>query len=372
MQTLYELDQNVINTFGVLGQTVINQNFVSLIVIRAAITFKNIRFEGIVGYIINVDDFIESTEKITSLQAYKLETKQFNLVNVDIKLTCNIMISTHPLNFLAQNIKIIDFYNIYSGFLFRTEWNYAGASLAGSIIFDSLSFEYVSPKQYKFKTGQFIDIWAPANVTISNSNFSLQYDAIENYDIFSFEDNGVCPTNDSVKQYTNIVNNSFSFYGDYSGGFNNIKVSYNDANKRYQEILISNNTFSNLYGISKPLIDVEYFSSGKIIVSNNHVYNCSSSYYLFTLQANENIEVNSNMFDSWIISSSGLISTDISQVVSINNLTIYHIQKATSSSRSSLLKLSGAQDGVLTIDSSKFYLNEVLSTMIGNIVNKIL
>ena len=128
------------------------------------------------------------------------------------------MISNHPLNFLAQNIKIIDFYNIYSGFLFKTEWNYAGASLTGSIIFDSLSFEYVSPKQYKFKTGPFIDIFAPANVTISNSNFNLQYDAIENYDIFYLRDKGVCSPNDSVKQYTNIVNNSFSFYGDYCGG----------------------------------------------------------------------------------------------------------------------------------------------------------
>ena len=314
-----------------------------------------------------IDDFIESTEKITSLQAYKLETKQFTLVNVDIKLTCNIMISSHPLNFLAQNIKIIDFYNLYSGFLFQTQWNYAGASLAGSIIFDNLSFEYISPKQYKFRTGQFIDIWAPANVTISNSNFNLQYDAIENYDIFLFEDNGVCSPNDSVKQYTNIVNNTFSFYGDYSGGFNNIKVSYNDANKRYQEILISNNIFSNLYGVSKPLINAEYFSSGKIIVSNNYIYNCSSNYYLVSLQANEDIEINSNMFDSWIISSAGLISTDVSQIISFNNLTIYHNMKTESFSRGSLLKLAGAQDGVLSINSSIFYLNDLRSTMIGNL-----
>ena len=180
-----------------------------------------------------------------------------------------------------------------------------------------------------------------------------------------FKDNGVCSPNDSLKQYTNIVNNTFSFYGDYSGGFNNIKVSYNDANKRYQEILINNNTFSNLYGISKPLIDAEYFSSGKIIVSNNYIYNCSSNYYLVSLQANEDIEINSNMFDSWIISSAGLISTDVSQIISFNNLTIYHSQKVASFRRSSLLKLAGAQDGVLSISSSTFYLNDLRSTMIG-------
>ena len=311
-----------------------------------------------------VDDFVESIDKIIWLQAYKLETKQFAMINVDIKLTWSIMISNHPFNFVAQNIKIIDFYNINSGFLFQTQCNYVGASIFGNILFNGLIFTYESDKLFKFKTGQFIDIYAPANVTISNSVFNIEYSSVESYDVFLLEDNGDCSPNDNTTQAISIVNNTFSFNGDYDEGFNNIKITFNDANKRNKTILVDSNTFSDMHGFSKTLLDIEYLSTGKVTVSNNVVRNWSSENYLFSLEANQIIEVTGNKFDSCIISSAGLIMTDIASSINISNLTVCNNINSDSYSRSPLIHLSGAMNSEISIVSSNFYLNSLKSTMI--------
>lgn len=141
-------------------------------------------------------------------------------------------------------------------------------------------------------------------------------------------------------------------------------MSYNNANKRYKEITIANNTYSNMYAMSKPLIDVEYFSSGKVLISNNYVYNCSSVNYLYMLQANDDIEITGNTFDSCVISSAGFIATDISSSIVISDLTVTKNTNVYSDLRSSLVKLAGAQDGSITISSSNFSSNSLNSTML--------
>ena len=141
------------------------------------------------------------------------------------------------------------------------------------ILFNGLIFTYESDKLFKFKTGQFIDIYAPANVTISNSVFNIEYSSVESYDVFLLEDNGDCSPNDNTTQAISIVNNTFSFNGDYDEGFNNIKITFNDANKRNKTILVDSNTFSDMHGFSKTLLDIEYLSTGKVTVSNNVVRN---------------------------------------------------------------------------------------------------
>ena len=298
------------------------------------------------------------------LQAYKTESRLFQLINIDFKLTMTIMISNHPLDFIAQNIKIIDVYNLNSGFLFQAQWNYNEASLIGDILFNKLAFTYESDKLFKFKTGQFINIYAPANVTISNSVFNLEYASVEGYDVFLLEDNGDCSPDDSITQSISIVNNTFVFNGDYDEGFNNIRIAFNDANKRNKTILIDNNTFSSMHGASKTLLDIEYLSTGKVTVCNNVVRNWSSDNYLFSLEANQNIEVTGNKFDSCIISSAGLIVTNIASSISISNLTVCNNINSDSYSRSPLIHLAGATNSEMSITSSNFYLNSLNSTMI--------
>ena len=183
--------------------------------------------------------------------------------------------------------------------------------------------------------------------------------------MFLLEDNGDCSPNDNITQAISIVNNTFSFNGDYDEGFNNIKITFNDANKRNKTILVDSNTFSDMHGVSKTLLDIEYLSTGKVTVINNVVRNWSSENYLFSLEANQIIEVTGNKFDSCIISSAGLIMTDIASSINISNLTVCNNINSDSYSRSPLIHLSGAMNSEISIVSSNFYLNSLNSTMIG-------
>ena len=85
---------------------------------------------------------------------------------------------------------------------------------------------------------------------------------------------------------------------------------------------------------------------------------------MFSLEANQIIEVTGNKFDSCIISSAGLIMTDIASSINISNLTVCNNINSDSYSRSPLIHLSGAMNSEISIVSSNFYLNSLKSTMI--------
>ena len=92
-----------------------------------------------------------------------------------MKLLGKIMTTSYPMNFLASNLKIIDYKNLNSGFLFQTEWAYEGASTVGEIVFENLSFDEESDILDKLKTGSFIESSSPANFTIRDSFFKMHH-----------------------------------------------------------------------------------------------------------------------------------------------------------------------------------------------------
>ena len=124
-------------------------------------------------------------------RTYKLEDKYMKFTKVDFKLLGTIMRTAYPMNFVAEDITIIDYQNINEGFRFETSCNYEGATIHGEIIFDNIKFASESEILDKLKSGSFIYSISPANFTIKNSAFKMHHRSMENFDVFKFEDSGL-------------------------------------------------------------------------------------------------------------------------------------------------------------------------------------
>ena len=98
----------------------------------------------------------------------KLETKAFTLTNVDIRWTATILRWSDSINFVAKNIKVIDYLNLKTGFSFPTDWNYQGASTVGEIVIDGMHFSNELTDDVFYRIGSLIDIRSPFNITNIN------------------------------------------------------------------------------------------------------------------------------------------------------------------------------------------------------------
>ena len=173
----------------------------------------------------------------------KLETKTFSLINFDAKWTSVLLKCTDPINFNAKNINIIDYINIESGFNFLTQWNYDGATTIGEIYIDGIYFTKESSNLGVFKVGPFLDIRSPYNITIINSQFSLINYISENFDVITIQDSGDWTPNDEVIQNILFANNTLTLDNSTQDTFINLLISISNANKRFKNVVVANNTF---------------------------------------------------------------------------------------------------------------------------------
>ena len=284
---------------------------------------------------------------------------------VDFKVLSSIMTTRYPMNFKAQNIRIIDYQNMNKGFLFETQCNYEGASVHGEITLDQFTFvDEDGAMDNKFKSGSFLSTYAPVNITISNSDFRMHHRVMEDFEVFRIEDSGNCSPNDNVIQYISFVNNSMTFNNANENVFNNLLVSSNGANQRYREIILENNMFYNMKGAVKEFIQIDYNASGVVRVLDNTMVNCSCTTSFIEIYAQDEIILENNKFDSIIARSKGLIITDRAELVRMTGLEVSKVEHNTNDLPEPLIKLSTKLLGNAIFENSTFHNNYVKTTAI--------
>ena len=132
------------------------------------------------------------------------------MINFDVKWTSTIMKWSDSISLKVQNMNVIDYINIGAGFNFLTQWNYDGATTVGEILFDRVFFTKESADTYIFKVGSFIEIWSPFNITIQNSEFSLNNYIKESFDAIMIRDTGDWTLTDDVVQNIIFTNNTLT------------------------------------------------------------------------------------------------------------------------------------------------------------------
>ena len=248
-----------------------------------------------------------SNQKAIWFAPTKLETKAFTLTNVDIRWTATILSWSDPINFVAKNIKVIDYDNLISGFNFPTDWDFQGASTVGEIVIDGMYFSNELDDMGLYRLGSLIDISSPFNVTISNSIFKVTNKVEENFDVIIIQDSGVCSPDDNIVQNILFVNNTLTLDTISQDAFINVVFTFSNANKRNKNIILSNNVFVNINGPENSLVKVDYYSQGSVVITNNSFQNWSTTSYLMTVNANDFIDISDLSFDTWDVSQNGLL-----------------------------------------------------------------
>jgi hypothetical protein len=202
------------------------------------------------------------------------------------------------MNFLASNVKIIDYHNTRAGFLFETDWNYTDSTSIGEIVFENLSFSKESEELDILKLNSFIYFSSPYNLTIQNSALNYEHDELENIDIIRIEDTPKCAFDDGVTHMIVFQNNAMSFNSSKSNIFNNLVISYSGECQRKKLIYISNNTMSSMNEVDKGFIDIWNDSPGSIHFEYNRITNCSTNDDMINLATFGNITIIDNTFSS--------------------------------------------------------------------------
>ena len=237
------MNETVLNSLSLDVQKLIKLPQIGIAIVDAAVTFQNIRFEGNCS-LLSLDDIkYTANQNAIWFAPAKLETKSFSLINFDVKWTSVLLKWTDPINFRAQNINIIDYINIESGFNFLTQWNYAGATTMGEIYIDGIRFTKESANIGIFKAGSLLNIQSPFNITIINSQFSLINYISENFDVIAIQDSGDWTPDDNVIQNILFANNTLTLDNSTKDTFINFMISISNANKRFKNVVISNNNF---------------------------------------------------------------------------------------------------------------------------------
>lgn len=305
-----------------------------------------------------------TTTKAQFFHLFKLEEKFFTLQNVDFQVLGNIAVAKYPLSFSTKNVKVIDYQNINAGFIFAVDCNYEGAAIIGEIVFDNLNFIREKSILDRYKTGGLINIAAPANITIKNSVFNIQHRALEDFDMIKIEDSGLCTIGGENVQIIDINSNSFSFYDSTKSIFNNIRMFFSGADQRFQRIAISNNTFSNMNGAVKEIVDINLYSAGSVLLSGNRMVNCSSEAYLVSVKADQTIYLESNQFDRCTAGARGFISTNLAQNISVKDLRLSNSKHDGSSISDALIKLDSAEYGFCSFENAVFNSNYVEASIL--------
>lgn len=146
--------------------------------------------------------------------------------------------------------------------------------------------------------------------------------------------------------------------------FNSLYLAYSGDNIRQKDVYILNNTFYDMPNAAKTLIDVQAYSFGSVYFSGNLVRNCSSIQELINLVANQDLIVDSNIFDQLSAYSRSILRTGFAQRVHLNQLQMSNFVHSSITSSVSLLFISSTVDGNATFENSIFHGNNIKSDFI--------
>ena len=256
-------------------------------------------------------------------------------------------------------MNVIDYINIGAGFNFLTQWNYDGATTVGEILFDRVFFTKESADTYIFKVGSFIEIWSPFNITIQNSEFSLNNYIKESFDAIMIRDTGDWTLTDDVVQNIIFTNNTLTLDNTTHDSSINLKISYSNSNKRFKNVIVTDNIFFNIIGAEKSLLEVEYYSKGTVVLTNNTFRNCSTVNDFLVVNAIDSIVMSQTTFDSCTAKLDGYISAGTAKNITINGLVLTNSSKNSDLKPTSLVKLSTENEGNLILNNLNFYQNSV-------------
>ena len=119
----------------------------------------------------------------------------------------------------------------------------------GEIYIDGIHFSKESANIGIFKVGSLLNIQSPFNITIINSQFSLINYISENFDVIAIQDSGDWTPDDNVIQNILFANNTLTLDNSTQDTFINFMISISNANKRFKNVVISNNTFFDIIDI---------------------------------------------------------------------------------------------------------------------------
>ena len=84
----------------------------------------------------------------------------------------------------------------------------------------------------------------PANITVQNSEFYINYDNYNNVNTFEFEDSSLCEVQDDGNiQHLYFRDNNLTSHQIYYGNYKHIYALYSDINHREIHVAVIHNTF---------------------------------------------------------------------------------------------------------------------------------
>ena len=224
----------------------------------------------------------------------------------------------------AVNVTIVDYINNKAGFIFDVDCQTALSDDAktGEILFDSIKFKVENSTASKIREDSFIRFNGYQNFTIQNSDLSFYYNSYGAAETFEFSDDIGWAAADSLLQNIIIKNNIITFNSTKLDIYNDFAINYFGNGNRNIEIYVQSNSFINMLNSVKSLVDIVFYATGKITISNNFIANWSSILYLFNLNDDGDLIFENNIFQSWITLNSGFLYTEGASNIQIKNMTI--------------------------------------------------
>ena len=150
-----------------------------------------------------------------------------------------------------------------------------------------------------------------------------------------------------------------------TGIYNNFQVSMNDANKRYKEIHVVNNTFTNMLLSQYSFMKVEFYTTGIVNIIGNTFYNCSSGETnMIEIDATDTIYLEDNTFDSCVSLTNSFLWTANSKLVNITGLEVTNTVKGVTFLSGTMIDISTSDLGSCLITNSRFHSNFIRNSLI--------
>ena len=255
-------------SFSNYEKQLIASSIVSFRVVRSTLFMKNINA---------IREYVDYYYQAIFCFLIFLQDKTLDIRDMDFNITGLAIVSYDPLNVYIENI-LMDVYALRNGIVFRTYWNYPGASLTGTFYANNLTVVTTSDRLF-VDNPSILYYAGPANYTANNMNLTDHYVTANNpkgslmYSITTDWNPA-----DYLSQYVNMNVGSFSVVNNPTGIKYSTLVVFLNANP-YRTITanITNQLFMNYQNAYTSMI-LSYGTPNHII----YISNCTfSNYSLF-------------------------------------------------------------------------------------------